>query len=84
MEEKQRPIHMKHTAPQFWQYAAAYILLASGTFLIVSEVAEWALVGKQLSLLVGLSAIWMGVMCLTNLKRLTSKGPAPDKTEDKN
>ena len=81
MDEKRRPLHMKHTAPHFWQYAAAYILLGSGTLLIVGEVAEWALVGKELSLVGGLIAIWIGVMALAGLKRSRQKGPSPDRPE---
>ncbi len=81
MSEKQRPLRMKHTAPQFWQYAAVYILLGSGTFLIVADVAEWAFAGKTLSL-VGVSVIWFGVIGLTVLKRSRPKDPSPDNTED--
>ena len=82
MDDKQRPLHMKHTAPQFWQYAATYILLGSGTFLIVAELAEWAFVGKKLSLVGGLCAIWFGIMALTVLKRSGPKDPSPDNTEN--
>ena len=83
MDKKQRPLHMTHTMPQFWQYAVAYILLGSGTFLIVAEVAEWALVEKKLSLVGGLCAIWLGVMALTGLKRAQPKEASPDNTEDR-
>ena len=81
MNKNRRPLHMKHNAPQFWQYAAVYILLGSGTFLIVAELAEWTLVGKKLSLGGGLCAIWIGVMGLTGLKRSKPKEPSPENTK---
>ena len=78
MDEEQRPLHMKHTAPQFWYYAAAYILLGSGAVVIVGEMAAWALVGKELSLVGGLCALWLGVMSLAGLKRSKQKAPLAD------
>ncbi len=82
MDELQRPLHMKHTAPQFWYYAAAYILLGAGTVVIVGEVAAWALVGKKLSLVGGLGgglgALSLGVMSLAGLKRSKRKASLAD------
>ena len=91
METKQQPtpMNMKHTSPHFWQYAFAYIGIGSGTFLILATVAELALGEEKWSALnssylAGCGVIIVGVMSLTNLKRLTSKGPAPDNTEVEN
>ena len=83
---------MKHTSPQFWQYAFAYIAIGSGTLAILATVADWALEEKQWSSLIfkeplfvaGPPIILIGVMWLTNLKRLRSKDSAPDNTEDEN
>ena len=74
---------MKHTDRHFWLYAAAYIMLGSGTILIVADVAQWVLTGRKLSL-IGSISIFIGIMALNNLKRSGPKEPSPDNTEDGN
>ncbi|NNF42868.1 MAG: hypothetical protein HKN62_07445 [Phycisphaerales bacterium] len=65
---------MLHTQAGFWKYATAYTLLGCGTLLILGELAEWAFVGKKLSLVGGLIAIWLGVMTMAALKRSKGRG----------
>ena len=46
---------------------------------------KWSsLTFKEPMLIAGPPLILLGVMCLNNLKRFRSKGPAPDNTEDEN
>lgn len=75
---------MQHTEKHFWSYAGAYLLLGAGTFLIVAELAEWAFVGKQVSLVAALVAIWIGFMAITRLNQTTKKSPTLDATEHEN
>jgi len=66
---------MKHTDPGFWQFAIAYILVGSGTLIIVFEILDWAFVGTKLSLVSGLFSIWLGVITLARLKRAIKDRP---------
>ena len=55
---------MKHTAPQFWNYALAFVMIGAGTLAIALEfftdrTSDWA----------GLIMIWLGVMVLTATTR---------------
>ncbi len=51
-----------------WQSVVAWIMIGSGTIAILAELAEWAFVGRTISL-VGLIAIWIGIMALIGARR---------------
>lgn len=63
-----RPLWMQHTAPGFWLFVLAYLLLGCGSLIILFEIADWAFMGKKLSLFAGLFSIWLGAICLARLK----------------
>ena len=68
---------MKHTAPQFWNYALAYFLLGGGSLAIVLD-----LFLEEKSDLAGLIMIWFGIIVLLRIKRVEPKEPSPDNAED--
>ena len=68
---------MKHTAPQFWNYALAYFLLGGGSLAIVLD-----LFLEEKSDLGGLIMIWFGIIVLLRIKRVEPTEPSPDNTED--
>ena len=68
---------MKHTSPQFWNYALAYFLLGGGSLAIVLD-----LFLEEKSDLAGLIMIWFGIIVLLRIKRVEPKEPSPDNTED--
>ena len=68
---------MKHTAPQFWNYALAYFLMGGGSLAIVLDLSL-----EEKSDLAGLIMIWFGIIVLLRIKRVEPKEPSPDNTED--
>ena len=55
---------MKNTQPGFWKYFWAYLLICSGTALIVLNIIGRVFLGEKESLAGGLIAIWMGIFFL--------------------
>ena len=51
-----------------WQSVVAWIMIGCGTIAILAELAEWAFVGRTISL-AGLIAIWIGIMALMGSRR---------------
>ena len=61
---------MKHTDPGFWKYFWAYLLICSGTVVILMEIVELAWFNdRNVSLSSGLIAIWLGIMMLSLSKK---------------
>ena len=61
---------MKHTDPGFWKYFWAYLLICSGTGVILIEIVELAWFNdRKVSLSSGLIAIWLGIMMLSLSKK---------------
>ena len=61
---------MKHTDPGFWKYFWAYLLICSGTVVILMEIVELAWFNdRKVSLSSGLMMIWLGIMALAFFKK---------------
>ena len=64
-EKIKHRLAMKDTEKGCWHYVLSYVLLGSGTLIVLEELLTWAYPENRVSLITGLIAIWFGVMLLT-------------------